>query len=294
MCAAVRQRYNEPMPDPIYRGYTREELDLEYTNLVSEESKASAAAMQDHAARNLESLDPVRAIPYGDDPAASFDLYRAGDGAPAMLYFSGGQWQRGGRGKFSAWADTCVARGAAFIDGGFPQIPDMRLPEIVDHAVALIRAVRDRAGELGYDGSRLVVSGHSSGAHLAATAMVRLANAGDLDGIAGVYLLSGHYDLRPARLNYRAEYLQLSVAETIALSPLMNFVEPLPAAMVAVGGAETDEMIRQSTVFHESLASVGPAELRMVPGANHFNAADDLSTPGSPSWEFLGRTLALS
>lgn len=282
------------MSDPIYRGYTRDELDLQYTNLVTERDKASLAALQARAQANVEKLAPERGIAYGPGEAQMFDFYRAGDGAPALIFLSGGQWQRGGPGLQCAWAEACAGRGVALVDGGFPQIPDARLPDIVDSVVALLRDVRARAGELGIDGSRLIVSGHSSGAHLAAMATVRLANEDDLGGIAGAYLLSGHYDLRPAMLNYRAEYLQLSVAETIALSPLLNFARPLPPAMVAVGGGETDEMIRQSSEFHAALSSVGEAELNIVPGANHFEVADDLATPGTPSWEFLGRTLGLS
>jgi arylformamidase len=282
------------MSDPIYRGYTREQLDAQYTNLTSDAAKAAAAAMQDQAKRNLETLKPQRGLSYGPGPERVFDLYRADKGAPALIFLSGGQWQRGGPGLFSSWSDACVGRGIAFVDGGFPQIPAARLPEIVDSVVMLIRDVRARAGELGIDGARIAVSGHSSGAHLAAMAMVRLANADDLDGIAGVYLLSGHYDLRPAMRNYRAEYLQLSVSETIAHSPILNFVQPLPPTMVAVGGEETDEMVRQSREFHASLTTVGPAELRVVSGTNHFDVAGDLGTPGTPSWDFLGRVLGLA
>lgn len=281
------------MTDPIYRGYDREQLDLQYTNLTSEQAKADAAAMQAHAARNLESMQPERGVSYGPGEAQTFDIYRAEPGAPAFIYVSGGQWQRGGPGLFSSWADAVVGRGATFIDAGFPQIPDVRLPEIVDSIVALIRHIRDNAGALGIDANRLLVAGHSSGAHLAGAALVQMANDDDLDGITGTYLMSGHYDLRPAMLCYRADYLQLSVAETIALSPLLNLVRPLPPAMIAIGGAETDEMLRQSGSFQESVAAVGPAELRVVPDANHFSVAGDLADEGLPSWNFIGERLGL-
>ncbi len=281
------------MTDTIYRGYNREELDLQYTNLTTEEAKADAAALQEHAARNVAELEPERGVSYAGGGAQAFDIYRAGKGAPALIYVSGGQWQNGGPGKFCSWADSVVARGVTFIDGGFPQIPDVRLPEIVDSIVILICHIRANGEKLGIDPENILVTGHSSGAHLAALAMVRMANADDLEGIAGCYFMSGHYDVRPAMLCYRAEYLQLSVAETVSMSPLLNVVKPLPPTMVAIGGDETDEMRRQSAGFAESLAAIGPAELREVPGANHFSVAKDLATEGTPSWNFVGARLGL-
>jgi len=77
------------------------------------------------------------------------------------------------------------------------------------------------------------------------------------------------------------------------MSPLLNLVNPLPPTMVAIGGGETDEMLRQSSSFAESLAAIGPAELRGVPDANHFSVADDLATEGTPSWNFVGERLGL-
>ena len=286
-------RRDRAMTDTIYRGYNREELDLQYTNLTTEEAKADAAALQEHAARNVAELNPERGVSYAGGGAQVFDIYRAGKGAPAMIYISGGQWQNGGPGKFCSWADSVVARGVTFIDGGFPQIPDARLPEIVDSIVILIRHIRANGEKLGIDPANILVTGHSSGAHLAAMALVRMANADDLEDISGCYLMSGHYDVRPAMLCYRKEYLQLSVAETIAMSPLLNLVNPLPPTMVAIGGGETDEMLRQSSSFAESLAAIGPAELRGVPDANHFSVADDLATEGTPSWNFVGERLGL-
>ncbi len=284
------------MTDTIYRDYTREQLDAQYTNVSSPAAEAALAAVRDRSARNVATLSPERGLTYGPKPDQRFDLYRATDGEPSgpgLLFFHGGQWQRGNAGVFAAWANVLVGRGVTFVDGTTSQIPNARLPEIIDQAVALVRHVRDNAAKLGIADGRLAVSGQSSGAHLAASALVRLANEDDLDGIACAFLFSGNYDLRPLMLSYRADYLQLNEAETIAASPLLTLDAPLPPTMIAVGNAETDEFQRQSHTFHAALGQLGPAELRVIPGANHFTVYDDLYQPGTPSWRFLEAHLDL-
>ncbi len=286
------------MTDKIYRGYTRQDLDAQYTNLSSPEAEAALAAVRARSAQNVTALAPERGRTYGPHPDQRFDLYRASGGAgghhPGLLFFHGGQWQRGNTGMFAAWADVLVERGVTFVDGTTAQIPTARLPEIIDQAIALVRHVRDNAAKLGIAAGRLAVSGQSSGAHLAAAALVRLANEGDLDGIACARLVSGNYDLRPLMLSYRAEYLQLSEAETVACSPLLTLDAPLPPTMIACGSAETAEFQRQSHTFQAALEARGPAELRVVPGANHFSVFGDLYQPGTPSWTFLETHLGLS
>lgn len=283
------------MTEKIYRDYTREELDAQYTNLSSPEAEVALAAVRERSARNVAALAPERGLTYGPHPDARFDLYRAAESdCPGLLFFHGGQWQRGNTGVFAAWADVLVERGVTFVDGTTAQIPNARLPDIIDQAVALVRYVRDNAAKLGIAAGRLAVSGHSSGAHLAAAALVRLANEDDLDGIACARLVSGNYDLRPLMLSFRAEYLQLSEAETVAGSPLLTLDAPLPPTMIVCGDAETNEFQRQSHTFYAALEARGPVELRIVPGANHFTIYGDLYQPGSPSWAFLETHLGLS
>lgn len=280
------------MTAKVFRDYTQEELDLQYTNLVTDRDRESQQALQARSAALADDRVDERGLPYGDHPADLFDLYRAsGATNPAIIFAHGGQWQRGHAAATSAWAEAALSHGVSFVAVTFPMIPDVRLPDIVDHVTALVRHMREHADDYGVDPTRLCIAGHSSGAHLAASVLVRLANEGDLDGIVCGMTVSGNYDLRPLMLSYRRDYLKLSEAETIALSPLLTLDRKLPPHLIVHGGDESDEFKRQASTFHAALEQQTETELVVVPNANHFEVFAGLEDPQSPAWAFLDKHL---
>lgn len=276
------------MTDKIYLDYTREELDAQYINVKTEADEATRQRLLAKSTDVAERLATSRDLPYGDNPSNRFDLYRA-DGAPSpvIVFTHGGQWQRGSTTSSSSWAEAALSHGISFVAGTFPMLPEVRMPDMVDHATALTRYVRANAVELGVDPNRICIAGHSSGAHLAASVLVRLANGDDLDGIVCGMTISGNYDMRPLMLSYRQEFMQLDDAETIAMSPLLTLDKPMPPMQIAHGGAESDEFKRQASTWHAALAERGEAKLVSVPDANHFNVFLGFEDPSSPVWDFL-------
>lgn len=280
------------MTDKIFRDYTQEELDLQYTNLVTDHDRETQQDLQARSGAFAEARRDENDLTYGEDADNRFDLYRAGDGPkPAIIFTHGGQWQRGNAAVSVAWAEAALKHGVSFVAGTFPTIPRVRLPEMVDHVTALVRHVRANAADYDIDPTRICIAGHSSGAHLAAAALVRLANEDDLDGIVCGLTVSGNYDLRPLMLSYRREYLELSEDETTALSPLLMLDKKLPPTMVAHGGDESDEFKRQAANFHAALAKQTETGLYAVPNANHFAVFAGLEDPDSPVWAFLNKYL---
>ena len=283
------------MAETVYRDYTREELDKQYSNFLQEGAETTHQEATARCLANRDALSPETVIAYGAHADEVFDLYRAdAPGAPAIIYMHGGQWQKGDAAMSAIAADTARAQGVAWVAAHCRQIPDVRLPDMVDQTVAAIRHARGNAATLGIDPTRLCVAGHSSGGHLAGAALVRLANEDDLAGIACGMLISGNYDLRPLMLSYRADYLKLSEDETVALSPLLTLKKPLPPVWFTVGSIESDEFKRQTRTFHEAVSKLGAATLRINEGRNHFNANDELRDAGSPAWAFLAQHLGLA
>ena len=282
------------MSEKIYLDYTREELDAQYTNIANDHDAATQQRLQAHAADVAERLAPARDLPYGDHPKDRFDLYRADGGpSPVIVFTHGGQWQRGSTTSSSGWAEAALSHGISLVAGTFPMIPEVRLSDMFEHTTALVRHIRANAAELGVDPNRICIAGHSSGAHLAAAVLVRLANEDDLDGIACGMTVSGNYDMRPLMLSYRQDYMQLSSEETIGLSPLLMLDKPMPPVQVAYGGAESDEFKRQASTWHAALAERGETRLVSVPDANHFDVFLGLEDPQGEAWEFVTEKLGV-
>ncbi len=280
------------MTAKIFRDYTQEELDLQYTNLVTDHDRETQQALQARSGAFAEARADARGLRYGDHSADLFDLYRASGAAnPAIIFAHGGQWQRGNAAATSAWAEAALKHDVSFVAGTFPMIPDVRLPDIVDHVTALVRHIRANANDYGIDPTHLCIAGHSSGAHLAVSVLVRLANERDLDGIVCGMTVSGNYDLRPLMLSYRRDYLELSDDETTAMSPLLTLDRQLPPHLIVHGGDESDEFKRQATTFHAALKAQTETDLVVVPNANHFEVFAGLENPESPAWAFLKRHL---
>lgn len=283
------------MSEKIYLDYTRKELDAQYINIKTDADEATRVRLVTHSAEVADRLATARDLPYSDHPKDRFDLYRAEGGlAPVIVFAHGGQWQRGSTTASSGWAEAALSHGISFVAGTFPMLPEVRIPDMVDHVTGLVRHVRANAAALGADPTRICVAGHSSGGHLAAATLVRLANEGDLDGIVCGMTVSGNYDMRPLMLSYRQEFMQLSEAEIIALSPLLTLDKPIPHMQVVHGGAESNEFKRQASTWHAALAERGEASLVVVPDANHFQVFAGLENPQGEAWDFVTRHLGVS
>jgi acetyl esterase/lipase len=151
----------------------------------------------------------IRNIAYGKDPAQHFDLYlpAAAKGAPVVFYVHGGGWANGDKtnpglaNKLAYW----LPKGYAVISSNYRMVPvAMPLEQARDVARGVALAQR-RAGEWKLDPHRVVLMGHSAGAHLVALlgADLRLlTDAGATRPLGVVSLDSGALDV-PALMGQR-------------------------------------------------------------------------------------------
>jgi arylformamidase len=112
-------------------------------------------------------------LAYGDDPAQKIDVYFPADakGAPVILMVHGGAWMIGDKANSGVVAN----KAARWLPKGYivasPNYRMSRPPNPLDQADDVGRAlafVQARAASWGADPSRVVLMGHSSGAHLVA------------------------------------------------------------------------------------------------------------------------------
>jgi acetyl esterase/lipase len=144
----------------------------------------------------------IRNIAYGPDPAQRFDLYLPANPsrAPLVFYVHGGGWANGDKtnpglaNKLAYW----LPKGYAVVSSNYRMVPTaMPLEQARDIASAVALAQR-RAGEWKLDPGRVVLMGHSAGAHLVALlgADPRLLAAGGARPPLGVVALdSGALDV---------------------------------------------------------------------------------------------------
>ena len=146
----------------------------------------------------------LKDIAYGSQPRQRLDVFLARGGAkpaPVLVMVHGGGWCVGDKGlaavtraKSAHW----TGKGLVFVSVNYPMIPDgaraLQQAESVARAVA---HVQQHAAEWGGDPARVVLMGHSAGAHL-----VSLVNAdATLRAAAGVKPLLGVVSLDSGATN---------------------------------------------------------------------------------------------
>jgi arylformamidase len=207
-------------------------------------------------------------IAYGDGPEESMDAFWAPDGDLVHIFIHGGYWQELSKADSSFPAPGFLSRGVSYVALGYPLAPEATLQEIIDACARGVAYVIDR-------GQKVILSGSSAGAHLAAMVARQFADDGQIHRpIVGLVLLSGIYDLRPLIDTYINDPLGLDNTSARSLSPLFRPALALPT-IIAVGEIETPAFKAQSQalVTHWGLGNV-----LEVPERNHFDIVFDLSS----------------
>ena len=215
------ERKAAPGPRPkgplVWRDMDQQELDAAY-----DQSKYAANQAQVQERRLVASAraravlgEPLR-LAYGAGAIEQLDVYRTTRAnAPVNVFIHGGAWRNGRSADFAYLAETFVRAGAHSVILDFTNIDAaggnlMTMAKQVRSAVAW---VYKNAASFGGDPSRLHVSGHSSGGHLAGTVVAAdwrkdFGLPGDV--VKGALLCSGMYELEPVRLSHRSNYVKFT------------------------------------------------------------------------------------
>jgi acetyl esterase/lipase len=111
---------------------------------------------------------------HGADPYQSVALYPAPDPrGDIVVMIHGGGWTNGYKEWMAFCAPALTARGITAASLGYRLAPVHPWPSCFDDVADGVAAVWQRAAQHGADPSRLFVSGHSAGGHLAAMLALR-------------------------------------------------------------------------------------------------------------------------
>lgn len=262
---------------------------------LSERCKAQFAdgiANRRPSAQPVEpSAIPSRAITYGTAAQQTLDLYlpqaaRPASGYPLVVYVHGGGWRNGDRSMVQQKPDFFIGKGWGFASVGYRLLPEAPVEQQAqDVASALRRLVAD-ARSLGIDTARIIVMGHSAGAHLAALVATDPAYLqADMRHIAGVILLDGAaYDVarQISAQPMIAERLYIPAFGTepgrqAELSPITHTAAPNAPRWLILHVASRRDAADQSNALAAALTAAGAtAEVQSIEGENHMTINREL------------------
>jgi arylformamidase len=271
----------------VFGTYAQAGLDAQYDNRVRVPDHPEIFRRWREASRRArERLQGRLGLAYGPGERERLDVFPAPmPGAPTLLFLHGGYWQAMDRADFTYLAPAWVEAGVTVVIASYPLAPVAGMDEIVAAAGrAAAWAEAHRADWQGGPG-RLYAAGHSAGGQLVA---MLLAGAAPL--LKGGIGLSGLYDLEPIRLSYLNKALGLDRHAARRNSPLAVGAGAGGALLLAVGGAESQEFLRQTEAMARHWRSQGETVDQVdLPGRDHFSALDALAEPAHPLFQAARR-----
>lgn len=184
---------------------------------------------------------PIR-LRYGDHADECIAYSPAGPDAAVVVYFDAAAWHPGTADTPRSLADRATDAGLAF--AAVHTSPPHRhgLAGLVDQARRAVDWIITQP-ELGHAAHRVVVAGHSAGAHLAAMVAVHDPRP------SGYVLVSGIYDLGHPGCSAHQHEMGVADDDVVPLSPL-SLIGPSDAAcVVAWADGDTPEVRRQGQAW---------------------------------------------
>lgn len=237
-----------------------------------------AAAMEGPAVKADQTLA------YGADPLQNLDVWRAkgtagpaSSPAPLIVFVHGGGWSRGSKDDATGnWKPRHYpAQGYAFASINYRLVPDATVEQQAQDVASALKALLDHAAALGIDRRRVVLMGHSAGAHLVALVgtderYLRAAGLSFAD-VSGVIPIDGAaYDV-PTQIAeagrmmdpvYAAAFGK-DVARQQALSPTRQAAAPNAPAFLLLHVQRADG-VRQAQGLETALTRAGTAVTRQA------------------------------
>ena len=194
-------------------------------------------------------------IAYGRSSDERLDLFHSDKhGTPLLVFIHGGYWRSLDKSDFSFLAPTFVARNVNVAVVNYGLAPGTSMEEMVRQLLRAVSWLYKSASAMSFDPERIVIAGHSAGAHL--TAMMAAADWAKWDPsleasvVHGIVCISGLYDLEPlAQAPFLKDDIRLDTVRARKLSPVTYRPKLAVPMVTAVGGDETAEFHRQNLLI---------------------------------------------
>ena len=263
---------------------TDELIEREYNNrALVPEHPAFFARWEKDSVYVRRTLECETDVAYGPDPRHRMDLFPALAPRGTLVFIHGGYWRSLDKSVFSWLAAPFVAAGVGVALPNYRLAPAVRIDDIVEDAIAamnwlMLNGVKHRLAT-----QRVVVSGHSAGGHLTAAILATPSPKLQFDParIVGGVPISGIFDFEPLRRHsFNADFL-LDADAVKRLDLHTRSATCAAPLVVAVGGSESSEFIRQSRLLAHAWRG-HLKSLLVLPGYNHFSVVDAFAERGQP------------
>ena len=229
----------------------------------------------------------AEALPYGPHPMQTLDVFQpintsANAAHPVVIFFHGGGWAKGSRDTYGFAGRAFASEGFVTVVAGYRLVPEGRFPVFMEDAAAAVRWTRANIASLGGDPDRIVLAGHSAGAHIALLLALdpRWLGADVQPGgaVRGVINLAGPADFLPFDPGDRADVAMGHVRPLESTQPIHFARADAPAIWSGHGDADTTVRPRNSERLTAAIEDAGgAAELRLYPGIDHEGTVTPLS-----------------
>ncbi|MBL9184423.1 MAG: alpha/beta hydrolase [Verrucomicrobiaceae bacterium] len=238
---------------------------------------------------------------YGSDPLQKLDYWRpTAAGSPLVVFVHGGGWKRGDKNNATGPEKPAhyLAQGYGFASINYRLVPAATVEQQAQDVASALAFLIRQAESLGFDASRVVLMGHSAGAHLSAlvgTDMQYLKKA-ELGpkSLRGIIPLDGAcYDV-PRQIAEGGDFMQDTYMQAfgsekerqLALSPTHHATAPNAPAFLILHVQRVDGAA-QSKALGEALTNAGTAaEVRGFEGRGlqgHTEINRRLGDPAYPA-----------
>jgi arylformamidase len=273
---------------------------------LSEECRGDIAArirdrMGDAAAEPKGPAAGAAEYAYGAAPLQKIDFFPAKSArAPLLVFVHGGGWKRGDKGNATGrdLAPHYIAEGYAVASVNYRLVPDATVEQQAADIAGAVAYLRSNAAKLGVDPGKIVLMGHSAGAHLVALVgtdpqYLRAAGLG-MDAVRGVIPNDGAaYDV-PAQMADGPGIMKQTYAQAFgtdparqrALSPTLQAASPNAPAFLLIHVQRPDG-VRQAAALADALKRAGtPVQVNGFPGEGlkgHMEINRQLGDPAYPA-----------
>lgn len=226
-----------------------------------------------------------RDIAYGTHERQKLDVYvpeQATGTLPVIVFFYGGSWQMGNRGDYKFAAEALASKGFVVVVPDYRVYPEVRYPAFMEDAAAAFAWAHREAGSFGGDARRMVVMGHSAGAHIATMLAYNerflAAQGRSRSDVRAVIGLAGPYDFVPTDPKIAA--LLSGEGSTDAAMPARYVRGGEPATLLITGSADGTVSPGNQERLARRLTEVrSPVTARSYEGLNHVTVLGRLAAP---------------